>query len=519
MNRTATSVPQATTTAPIREPLIGQIASFAELFVWLLILKHFLLPLFIIPTGSMAETLAGAHAIHACPNCGYEYQIGMGETIPLIECPNCGFFESTGATMREGIGFGTPEVDLKARGGDRIVVLSWPFEFGGALGPKAWDVVVFKNPNRLDQNYIKRLIGLPGQKIEIVDGDVYVNDEVARKTDRAQQSLWFPYYDHDFIPLQPSRPKPVKRGQSVIAQYGPRPYFHPRWVAVDDASGWEDLDQRVIHCDAPAGRTQSIRFVTDAAGAARVVDRYGYNSPQTSPPNIDVTDYRLSADVTFTRPGVLEFMLNKYGRRFRAQLTEAGEITLLAETPGSNEWEMWGAANVGPIAGGNRFALAHVDNRVLVELNGATVLESSSEQYALSPREARLRRVAEPRADIRIRVDGAAVALAHVRIDRDVHYMSERVGGGPPGTGVEGNPIQLGPKDYFCMGDNSPRSHDCRWWSKSELSAMLRARLDDGEYQVGTVPADQMIGRAILVYWPGFRGNPAGNVGRIRWIN
>ena len=48
--------------------------------------------------------------------------------------------------------------------------------------PKAVDVVVFKTPvdNRTD--YIKRLIGLPGDEIQFIDGDLYINNNQIFKT-------------------------------------------------------------------------------------------------------------------------------------------------------------------------------------------------------------------------------------------------------------------------------------------------------------------------------------------------
>jgi signal peptidase I len=39
------------------------------------------------------------------------------------------------------------------------------------------DIVVFKNPNNLAQDYVKRAIGFPGEKLEIKDKQVYINDK------------------------------------------------------------------------------------------------------------------------------------------------------------------------------------------------------------------------------------------------------------------------------------------------------------------------------------------------------
>lgn len=40
--------------------------------------------------------------------------------------------------------------------------------------PERYDIVVF--PYSEDVNYIKRIIGMPGEKIQIIDGKVYIND-------------------------------------------------------------------------------------------------------------------------------------------------------------------------------------------------------------------------------------------------------------------------------------------------------------------------------------------------------
>ena len=43
--------------------------------------------------------------------------------------------------------------------------------------PERGDVIVFRNPTNRTEDYIKRLVGLPGDRIQVVDGLLYVNDE------------------------------------------------------------------------------------------------------------------------------------------------------------------------------------------------------------------------------------------------------------------------------------------------------------------------------------------------------
>jgi len=81
--------------------------------------------------------------------------------------------------------------------GDRLFVTkytygyskhSFPFSppiFNGRFlfsTPNRGDVVVFKTPSDNRTDYIKRLIGLPGDTIQFIDGDVYLNNNQILKT-------------------------------------------------------------------------------------------------------------------------------------------------------------------------------------------------------------------------------------------------------------------------------------------------------------------------------------------------
>jgi len=48
--------------------------------------------------------------------------------------------------------------------------------------PKRGDVIVFKTPSDNRTDYIKRLIGLPGDKIKFIDGDLHINNSQILKT-------------------------------------------------------------------------------------------------------------------------------------------------------------------------------------------------------------------------------------------------------------------------------------------------------------------------------------------------
>ena len=48
--------------------------------------------------------------------------------------------------------------------------------------PKRGDVIVFKTPSDNRTDFIKRLIGIPGDTIQFIDGDLFLNDNQILKT-------------------------------------------------------------------------------------------------------------------------------------------------------------------------------------------------------------------------------------------------------------------------------------------------------------------------------------------------
>ena len=57
---------------------------------------------------------------------------------------------------------------------DRVIGNKFIYKFHE---PRRQDVIIFKYPRDNKTYFVKRLIGLPGDKVEIQDGDVYLNGE------------------------------------------------------------------------------------------------------------------------------------------------------------------------------------------------------------------------------------------------------------------------------------------------------------------------------------------------------
>jgi signal peptidase I len=614
------SMAPATTSQAPSKPIVKTLAenvketleSIVVAFILAFVFRAFIVEAFVIPTGSMAVTLYGNQVTKSCSTCGFEYALGITENqrapfaLP-IRCPNCD-------TLYDKL---EPREIDRPDSGDRILVHKWPFDVGGEwLGPHRWDVTVFKDPRDGTTNFIKRLVGLPGEVIEIIDGDVYavpikdlkpelvgkmdqlrldvynlrrpelqnelVNDnrqregikqqflqryaeineqilpllKIQRKLPHrtiAQESLWFSVYDHDFLPNY--RPSGSTLGGSPVG-----------WRASDAASGkaWNTSGREITFAsDSP--QPLEIQF-----SGKEIDDFYAYNLdtlPDRAPrPRQRVGDTRLRFVWCPTGgAGGIRLGMNRDEDDFIATINMDGQLRVEGyqpelETPGHRQ--VIGEKKLAAFQPGSAVPIEFInlDYRIALFVNNEEVIASTPEQYA--PQLPRLRHFirnslreadgsgyveVKPTA-VRIVAHALQCQLRHVVLQRDVYYRSQQQAEDSakdattsalvynpyarwPGWATAGLPIMLrsshdagGRKlggEYLMLGDNSPASKDSRlWW---EIGPHLRRLGND--YQVGTVPEDQLIGKAFFVYWPaGYRPSWSPNIGlipnfgRMRWI-
>ena len=97
----------------------------------------------------------------------------------------------------------TPSMDTTVMVGDHLLVDKLSYAPPGVISkhllpytePKRGDIIVFRYPMDIRQNYVKRVIGVPGDHIKVVDKVVYRNGK----------QLVEPYARHVFPGLEPYR--------------------------------------------------------------------------------------------------------------------------------------------------------------------------------------------------------------------------------------------------------------------------------------------------------------------------
>jgi signal peptidase I len=392
--------------------------------------------------------------------------IPAGEVqLPQTRCPNCGYYRNTDR-------FNTAKVPVA--NGDRILVLKCIYQF---LNPKRWDVVVFKNPLNPSENYIKRLIGLPDETVEIIDGDIYINGQIARKPMSVQEELWMVVYDNDYQPVNPD--------QRVFNGY--------KWEMPLELgqSNWKINKENPtqFYLDSGAEQVNVLTYGKQSANDFKA--GYAYNDVRMLNRMPQCSDLMVRFYVQpNSLQGQIGATLSKYGQNYKACADLSGRISILKNSNGKetvlSETEVKPPDLNKPVL----FKFANVDHELIFQFGE----EKVQCDLGRSPDVMGTERTKTPSAEI---FGSGKLTLSHVAIFRDIHYTGEIPQSGRVPRATEHNPFTLKSDEFFVMGDNSPNSEDGRWWDQPDA-----ATKGTKPPRAGIVPRDYLVGKALFVYWP-----------------
>ena len=485
---------------PSPETIRETIESVVIAFVLAFLFRTFEAEAFVIPTGSMAPTLMGRHKDLDCPMCGYRYQVGDSEQQSAVTegtCPMCRFSTRL------------PDKKYPPYNGDRILVNKFCYEFED---PKRWDVTVFKYPADSMTNFIKRVVGLPGDTLQISNGDISVKDAdsnrfiIQRKPPDKQLAMLQTVFDNDVMqrmadygwPARWNNPFRDTEGRTAEEISG-------RWITSDDlrsfktdgsAPGevWMRYEHRIPSEDQWQAVLDNRQVPSGLVPPRLITDFYAYNSGHPAR-RIWVGDLALKCKVKVqSGSGKMILELVEGGGVFQCRIDVAsGKATLSID--GLDTFEPSATTNVRG-AGQYEIMFANCDDQLRLWVDGTLVKFDTQATYDplqnLNPTEADL-------SPVGVGSQGAALEVSSLEILRDIYYISdpmnaEGVQNGMPRSiqdpwtynETHTDPFKLKDDQFFMLGDNSPRSKDSRFWGRGRHF----------------VDRDLMIGKAVFIYWP-----------------
>ena len=535
------------TRAPATEGHRDTVEAIVVAFILALVVRGFEAQAFVIPTGSMAPTLMGRHKEIACPQCGFIYAINASEEVeprsPLAAedpasrkvysglCGNCRFQDRV-----------APSPSFK---GDRILVMMFPYDLPflpGSSPPQRWDVVVFRYPEEPEVSYIKRLVGLPGETIRIVHGDIFIKPpggdtySLARKPLRHQAAMQIAVYDDRFQPRALSGNPKWQRWNSDKGDWKIVERGLSRYQSKESKDEWCELRYR--HLVPEPDQWDAVlndRTLPRDPRATLVTDFYSYNTNMLARSSDLLDEVQREQESAWMQPhwvgdlslqGDLEVQTAGPGASIRLELVKAGlayrctidlSTGTASVTRGDEELGRWET----PIKRPGRYHIdfANVDDRINLMVDGRAAggegLDYESRDSIPIPTEADL----SPAA---ISARNAVVIANDLVLKRDIYYTQYpgRLDYGvvwdqhyprtptelfdflsdpsrfPGLANVRSSEYEIGPERFFMMGDNSPRSKDSRGWGSEDYA------WDTSERKSWEVPRQLLTGKAFYVYWP-----------------
>jgi signal peptidase I len=411
-----------------------------------LVIRTALVEPFGVPTGSMAPTLLGNHREVACPRCGYPVIVGEMPSVNRRDpyanntCPNCG---------QRGINL-TASLDIP---GDRLLVDKNVFSI---RAPRRWEVAVFKCPVDDSTPYVKRVVGLPGERVQVLGGDVFINGELERKSFQQFQQMAVPVFDSTYEPESGWRARWV-----VESANPPRPVSN------------RELSDGTLILDATNGKPLTVAYHSinlDTLQEEPIRDLLVYNAGTGVGKPESVHDFSVSFDLKIVDSmGALSCTLTDGLSDVTLGLAMGSMEGLSLNTElGETHAEAFEFEN----ASTHHFELLLFDRRAVLRRNGRILV--TTDLPADPTNHGRRKSVASP---FRFELSGGKVEITNIRLFRDVHYRTDGA------NGID-TPYQLGPTDYFVLGDNSANSRDSRVW------------------KIPGVPRADFIGKPFLIHQP-----------------
>lgn len=414
-----------------------------SLALCVLVFRTFAAEAFIVPTGSMAPTLIGHHRQVTCPHCQAVFSVGFdasGGLDPAPYCLNCGRTDLSPGVSHP-------------YGGDRLLVQKFLFDL---RAPRRWEVAVFQTPTDPRQSYVKRVVGLPGESILIHDGDLFIDDKIARKTLAEQRALRILVFDQDHpsneadqFPRWVSRRGPQGRQLETGWQRDGATLRHASKPGLDDEEDWlyyrhwdrARQDYGPVRDDCPYNGSDcpAENRISDLMLEARVAVQ-----PDVRALIVRITSggdvFRVTIPVDGRGPCVV--------RRNGQELPTSGHRGFLSTSTADKP--LWQSLEASVF-----------DRRLMVAIDGQFLFDPIDFDDPQGHWDSRS-------SPIGIGIIGGGAALTDLKIYRDVYYTN-RLTSVPTRPFAVDQAYPLGPDEYFVLGDNSPLSNDSRFWPGSPV--------------------------------------------------